>query len=93
MIVIAATVQVKPERRGEAVQALAEMVAETVKEAGCASYDFYASVTDPNRFMAFEEWESDEALAAHMQTPHMATLKSRLAEIAAGPLGVKRYAV
>jgi quinol monooxygenase YgiN len=93
MILLAATIPIKPEMREDAVRAVTEMVEATVKEAGCLKYDFYSSITDPNRFMAFEEWESDEALAAHMQTPHMAELRRRMPELAAGPMSVRRYVV
>ena len=93
MIVVAGTVAVKPETREEAVRAALEMARATRAEPGCISYRFFADLADPNTFLIFEEWESDEALATHFQTPHMATFQQRLPRFLAGGLAIKRYAV
>jgi quinol monooxygenase YgiN len=57
------------------------------------TYDFHASLVDPNLFLIFEEWETAEALAAHSQTPHMAVFRQKLRNVVAGKGWIKRYEV
>ena len=50
----------------------------TRAEAGCAAYAYSVDVADPNLLHVAEEWSSDEAIDAHMQSPHMADLFAAL---------------
>jgi quinol monooxygenase YgiN len=93
MIVVAGTIRIRPERREEAVRAALAMAEATRREAGCVSYAFWADLVDPAAFFVFEEWESDAALAAHFQTPHMARFQEQSAALLAGPLAIQRYVV
>jgi quinol monooxygenase YgiN len=93
MIAVAARVAVKPEMREKAIAAASRMTAETHKEAGCIQYHFYTDIDDPNVLHVFEEWESDEALNAHLKTPHMAEFGSVLGEVVAEEPKVMRYVV
>jgi quinol monooxygenase YgiN len=71
MIYVVATVDVKPENREAFAAGAKACIAETVKEKGCISYDCHTSVTAPNRFVFVERWESQAALDAHGQAPHL----------------------
>ena len=93
MIVIAGSVAVRPERRDEAARVARTMAEATRKEAGCLTYRFSADLDDPNVMLIFEEWESEEALARHFQSPHMATFREALPGLLAGMPALKRYAV
>jgi quinol monooxygenase YgiN len=93
MIVVAGTVAVRPETRSDAIRAALAMAEATRTEAGCLSYRFFADLQDPNTFLVFEEWESEAALAAHFQTPHMAAFQQALPRFLAGGLAIKRYVV
>jgi quinol monooxygenase YgiN len=93
MIVIAGKITVKPETRDEAVRVAQKMSEASRAEAGCHGYAFFASLTDPNAFFIFEEWEDDDALARHFQTPHMAEFQAQIPRFVAGPLEIKRYVV
>ncbi len=53
------------------------MVAETNREAGCLAYSFARDITDPDLIRIAERWESQEALAAHGQSAHMADIQPR----------------
>lgn len=44
-------------------------------EEGCLGYDYYFSAQDENIVLLMERWESEAHLRAHMQQPHMATLR------------------
>lgn len=93
MIVIAGTVNVRPDRRGEAVEAALRVAAATQREAGCISYRFYADLADPNVFLIFEEWESDAALARHFETEHLKAFRAAMPGLVAAPPVIQRYVV
>src|SRR5262249_42720487 len=93
MIVIAGSVAVRPDRREEAVRVARTMVAATRREAGCQTYRFSADLDDPNTFLIFEEWESEEALGRHFQTPHMAAFREALPGLLAGAPALRRYEI
>lgn len=91
MIIVAGSIPIKPEMREEAIAAALEMAAETQKEEGCIEYQFYADISDPNRFLVFERWASGEALAAHFGTAHMAAFRQKIPSFVAGPSNIYRY--
>ena len=93
MIVIAGSVAIKPERRAEVVQVAREMAEASRRETGCLAYDFYVGIEDPNVFFIFEEWATEDALARHFQTEHMAAFQQRLPGVLASQPVLKRYAV
>ena len=84
MIVIHATVLIDAAKREAAIAAAKEMMEASRKEAGCHAYTFTLDLYDSARFHIIEEWESDEVLAKHFATPHMARFQQAL-----GGLGVK----
>lgn len=88
MLIIAGTFRIDPAQRDRAVAAANEMMAETLKEKGCHAYAFTSDFKDPARIHLFERWESQEALAAHFATPHMARFQGVI-----GKLGVKDFEV
>ena len=65
MIYVIAELRLKPGTADKAAAGAREVVAGTIKEDGCLAYDFHLSVSDPNRLVAVERWESREALARH----------------------------
>ena len=85
MLVVSGTIPIKAESRDEAVQLALDMAKATQAEDGCLFYQFYADLADPNLIRVFEEWESEEALARHMQTDHMATFLKAIPRLVAGP--------
>jgi quinol monooxygenase YgiN len=93
MLVIAGRIRVKPERREDAVRLALDVSRETVKEAGCRSYRFYADIEDPALFFLFEEWDGPEALEKHFATPHMARFMTEAPALLAGGIDINRYEV
>lgn len=93
MIVIAGSVVVRADRREEAIKAARTMATATRKEAGCITYRFSVDVDDPNTMLIFEEWETEEALGRHFQTPHMETFRAALPGLLGGAPTLKRYEV
>lgn len=71
MIFVLATVAVKSEQRADFLENARTVIAATVKEPGCLSYDLTSSITEPNGFVFVERWESREALGRHFESPHV----------------------
>ena len=78
MIVVTGIIEIDAEHVWPATTAAAKMIAESEKEPGCITYRFYVDITETRRFRVYEEWESEEALAAHFKTPHMAEFQKAL---------------
>lgn len=93
MIVIAAVFRVKEDKRNEALEAMSEMAAATLKEKGCNDYTFYADLKDTSKFFLFEEWDDQDCLDAHFKTAHMAEFRKKMPDIASEPTVVTRYVV
>jgi quinol monooxygenase YgiN len=93
MIVIAGHVNIRPELREEAVRAASAMARATRAEAGCRTYRFSADLDDPNLFLIFEEWESDEALAGHFRSEHMRVFREQIPTMVARPSTIVRYEI
>ncbi len=91
MIIVSGTVQIRADRRAEAIRVAAKMAETTQEEPGCLSYRFSADLIDPNLFYIFEEWESDEALTRHFGTDHMREFQQTLPNLLAGAPSIKRY--
>jgi quinol monooxygenase YgiN len=71
MIILIATLQIKPGSQAAIRAAVAPCITATQAEAGCLAYDLYESVTTPETMVFVEKWESRAALAAHFETPHL----------------------
>lgn len=76
MIYVIATVTLKPGCLEDFVQVARPCIEATRKEQGCRLYDLSASVTDPERATFIEEWDSREALEAHLHSPHIALFRT-----------------
>ena len=77
--------------RSEIAALTGPMAVETRKEAGCLAYAFYEDLEAPGQYRIYEEWESEEALFAHFQTPHMAAFQAELRALGELSIDIKRY--
>lgn len=57
------------------------MVAATVNEPGCLTYEFSRVLGHASRFRVYEEWQDQAALEADFATPHMAASLAVLGEV------------
>ena len=68
MIIVNATITVKPGERDNIILKSNDLIELTRLEAGCISYNLFASTEDDNVLMMIEQWENFEDLESHMQT-------------------------
>jgi quinol monooxygenase YgiN len=60
----------------QAAAALARLGEETRKETGCRRYVVAQDLADPGRFHLSELWDNLNSLAAHFDTPHVASFSA-----------------
>ena len=71
-IVISAQIDVEPAGRDDALRAARPWIDGALAQPGCIHYDWSADLSDAARINVFEEWASEEALAAHFAGPQYA---------------------
>lgn len=86
---IIGTVYGRPEKRAELRALLAEFVAPTRAEPGCIEYQFHVSQDDPDAFVFYENFASQEALDEHLKMPHLAPLLARKDELLAREIEIR----
>jgi quinol monooxygenase YgiN len=83
MLIIAGTLDLPPENRAKLLEAAEPLMRASEAEDGCHVYLMMADPFDAGRVRIFERWDSEEALASHFATPHMAEFGGAL-----GGLGI-----
>ena len=61
--------------------ALSAMIEASRAEEGCVDYSYAADILDSSTMHIIEKWVNEAALAAHFQTPHMATFQKALGDL------------
>lgn len=82
-ILVTGVIDLDPAKRDAAIEAVTACMTATRAEDGNESYVFSADLADPGRFWVAEQWASEEAMALHMASPHLAALMGEM-----GNLGV-----
>ena len=88
LLTVIAHMRAKPGREQDLRQALKALVQPTTQEAGYVNYDLHQSVEDPAVF--YENWESAQALDAHLETPHLEQFKGVMDDLLDGGLHITR---
>jgi autoinducer 2-degrading protein len=90
MIVTCVHVHVKPEAVNDFIEASVLNHKGSVKEPGNLRFDFVQQADDLCRFMLYEAFESEEAVAIHKTTDHYLKWRDSVKEMMAEPrYGVK----
>ena len=77
-ILIAAQIDLDPERRDGALQAARVWIEGALSQRGCLHYEFSPDPFNSSRINVFEEWSDADALAAHFEGPHYAGMRDHL---------------
>ena len=65
----------------------------TVQEPGNLRFDFIQQSDDPHRFMLYEVFEDEKAVADHKETAHYLTWRDAVADLMAEPRKGVRYKI
>ena len=90
MIRVVAHFKPKPGKLDQARQLLLGFCAPTRREKGCVFYDLHENTGDPEDLTFIEEWESEEALAAHDLSIHIQEGRKKMPELM-DVVDVRRY--
>jgi (4S)-4-hydroxy-5-phosphonooxypentane-2,3-dione isomerase len=91
MIVTCVQVHVRPGRIEDFKRVTTANHLESVKEPGNLRFDMLQDASDPEKFMLYEAYESEEAAAAHKTTPHYAIWRDTVGDWMAGPRKGTKY--
>jgi (4S)-4-hydroxy-5-phosphonooxypentane-2,3-dione isomerase len=72
MYIVNVHVHVRPEHREGFIEATLDNARNTVQEPGNLRFDVLQQLDDPNRFVIYEVYRDDAALAAHKASAHYA---------------------
>jgi quinol monooxygenase YgiN len=67
------------------------MVTATNAEDGCMHYSFSRDIADPDLIRISERWASQEALGAHMASPHMAEFNKAMGSVTREAADLRLY--
>lgn len=88
---VIATFKARPGREAELLEVLTELIAPTRAEPGCRLYELWQNRKDAAELTFVEEWSSDEALAAHAKSKHIARARGRYPELIAEEVDLRLY--
>jgi autoinducer 2-degrading protein len=90
MIVTCVHVKVKKEAVNQFIEVTTANHRESVKESRNLRFDILRQDEDPNSFLLYEAYETEDAAAAHKKTPHYLKWREEVADWMAEPRkGVK----
>jgi quinol monooxygenase YgiN len=90
---VVARISARPDTVNEVRSLLNELIEPTRKEPGCISYELLQNNSDPTDFTFVEEWQSDEAIDAHLGTEHIQSVISRVTGMLAAPPDIRKYSL
>jgi quinol monooxygenase YgiN len=93
MIIIAGTVDVKPEARDEALAATCQLMADTRSQDGCIDYVWSADGAVPGRIYVFERWRDRDSLAAHFEGRYYREMRDAMASYGLLGADVSKYRI
>jgi len=91
MIIVEGFIELPPGELDRFRSVAIAMLRETRSEIGCLAYAFATDLDDPNTVRIIERWESEDALARHFATPHMAKFNNALSSAKIVKASVKVY--
>jgi quinol monooxygenase YgiN len=81
MLIVSGIISMDPSGFDQAVALTGPLVEATLAEEGNITYGFWSDPNQPGVFRVYEEWADEDALNAHMATPHMAEFLGGMAAL------------
>ena len=85
MLKVVAQSYFHPDQLAAVTPLLHELVAETLTEPLCISYELFANQDDPGHFVFIETWPDQAALTAHEESAHFQRLVPQIRALARQP--------
>lgn len=91
MLIITARVRLKDGKADEFVKACQWMQPLVMEDPGAILYSLQRSASDPNEFLFYEQYESEEAFAYHLSTEHFKALSGKIDPLMAAPPEISQW--
>jgi autoinducer 2-degrading protein len=85
MLIITAKVRLQEGKADQFVKAYEWMHPLVMEDPGAVLYSLQRSAADPNEFLFYEKYESEEAFAYHLSTEHFKALSGKIDPLMAAP--------
>jgi quinol monooxygenase YgiN len=79
MLYLISTAHLKPGTRDTCLGHARVVIAASLKDPGCISYDVHSSLMDPDRIVFVERWADRATLDAHFATEHFKVWRAAIA--------------
>jgi quinol monooxygenase YgiN len=89
-LTVIARIRAKPGKEERTRSELRKLLEPTRRETGCLNFDMHESTSDPTVFVFHENWTSDEALEAHLRSPHIRAWFAQSEDLLAEPVEITR---
>lgn len=83
----------RPEKIEELKVLLSGLIDPTRREKGCISYQLLQNRADPTDFTFIEEWEGDDAIDDHFDTPHVKEALAKVPSLLAREPDIRIYSL
>jgi quinol monooxygenase YgiN len=80
LLTVVAEIVALPEYADEVRMRLLDLIEPTRKEEGCVQYDLHEANDEVGRFFFYENWTSQQALDAHLASPHLTAVAAAVQE-------------
>ena len=87
-LLVVATIPATAEGTQTVRSALETLVDASRQEDGCIAYDVYESASAPGMFVTVERWTGQDAMDAHMGTPHVAAAIAAVGGALSGDIAI-----
>lgn len=88
LLTVVATMRAKPGKEAELQALLESLIEPTQAEDGCHTYALHRGTQDPQLFIFYENWTSQQHLDDHLGTPHLQDAVPRMPELLDGELNI-----
>jgi quinol monooxygenase YgiN len=85
---VVAHMETSPDKANQLVQVCLGLVEPSRKDPGCISYELFQDKQHPGKVTFIEKWENQEALDAHLKTPHLVNGLNAIGALATKPAEV-----
>jgi quinol monooxygenase YgiN len=76
---------------GRVLEELEKLIEPTRSEPGCLKYELFVNKENAADFVVVEEYESDAAFQAHMDSKHVAAAIAEAVPLLGSPPDIRRY--
>lgn len=91
MIILNVFFKVKAEQRENFLDLLKNMTQDSKQDFGCQQYRLTQDIVDPLSFVLIEQWENEQALQQHRETPHMNVFSDKIGNYVSEKILIKQY--